>query len=741
MAVGLHDELRALLERNSVETARGALDVLLTLVSNVLRAPEDAKFRQLKLSNKVIEGKLASADGGLRLLTSLGFVETEPGIMMLPMEADLGALSHAHRAIADAIHAAEPQMLVAPGASATGARVELLIYDLSAGAARSLATSLLGIELEIIPHTGIAIFGSEYYFSGGVQVEAIGAFSARSNLPVHKSIELGHTEVPREVFDEFCEELGRERFHAEAYNLLENNCNHFSNVCAEFLLGARVPDDILDVPRRVLSTPRGQMLRPMLEAMGRPLNDSLQGAVVQDNEAQRAQTGVPSGSALPTNSSLPFSAFDVQAALAPLANTASDPTPATPIAAALASSLLAATPATAMPTEVAAAVASNGARSVTPATADTPRTSDQEPPALHTPAPAREGDAGVSDPSGASSTFPIGTSRPSQLPSSYRTPMAGGPLARASRPLLSCDGDTSIIGTRLISAAQATAADESEQLSLTRLSDHLTTSSEGVARLHTSEMETLGQLFARLIPSLRGTDLFVLLFVSRLLVPERAFARAWLHGGAIQSLVELFHLTNGAISAGAKVMGLLCVSNLIATAEGLQSLGHDVPRDVASNLVKLSLESAAQAGDANTKEAQAAAALIQNLAISLREVALCGPPVKNAHEATVDTEGQMTGISNELSILDSMRLQLLDGLTHTISVQDDAEALKRLLVALGSLVAQMLDASEWLARPLKFSSSETSQMLSRVLDSKCVTGAPQEVDAIVKEIRGMVKRL
>jgi len=163
------------------------------------------------------------------------------------------------------------------------------------------------------------VFGREYYFSGGVQREPLGAFTAHSGLPVHQTLELGRTSLPREVcagatcdlgqsrgapatltsgdlgqsrraseslgelwsvsshevFDEYCDEVGAARFSADAYSLLENNCNHFSNECAQFLLGVGIPQHILDLPRAVLASPMGQMLRPLLEAMGRPLNASL----------------------------------------------------------------------------------------------------------------------------------------------------------------------------------------------------------------------------------------------------------------------------------------------------------------------------------------------------------------------------------------------------------------------------------------------------------------------------------
>lgn len=50
----------------------------------------------------------------------------------------------------------------------------------------------------------------------------------------------------------------------ETYNLLEHNCNNFSNEAAEFLVGRGIPQKILDLPKVVLETELGRALRPML---------------------------------------------------------------------------------------------------------------------------------------------------------------------------------------------------------------------------------------------------------------------------------------------------------------------------------------------------------------------------------------------------------------------------------------------------------------------------------------------
>ena len=47
--------------------------------------------------------------------------------------------------------------------------VQLAVYDLSRGSAKTLASSLLGIDIEEIYHTGVRVYGYEYFFSSGIQ--------------------------------------------------------------------------------------------------------------------------------------------------------------------------------------------------------------------------------------------------------------------------------------------------------------------------------------------------------------------------------------------------------------------------------------------------------------------------------------------------------------------------------------------------------------------------------------------
>lgn len=153
-------------------------------------------------------------------------------------------------------------------------KVYLYVYDLSQGMAKAFSGQFLGKQIDGIWHTSIVVGGKEYYFSAGVQTAVAGhaAFG-----PPGEVIELGVTEIPSEVRDELIRDLSA-RFTLDTYNLLNNNCNNFSNELATMLTGTGIPPHILNLPAEVLSTPMGHLFRPYL--------DQLEGQLGSITEAQ-----------------------------------------------------------------------------------------------------------------------------------------------------------------------------------------------------------------------------------------------------------------------------------------------------------------------------------------------------------------------------------------------------------------------------------------------------------------------
>ena len=141
--------------------------------------------------------------------------------------------------------------------------VKIHLYDLSQGMAKSFGRMLLGKDIEGIWHTGIEVYGKEFYYGGGICQGKPKQTPYGSPI---KEIVIGTTEVPEQLFLEFLAELSP-KFTMEKYDLFSNNCNNFTNECCEFLTGKPIPEYIIGLPKEVLSTPLGKMIKPMMDQM------------------------------------------------------------------------------------------------------------------------------------------------------------------------------------------------------------------------------------------------------------------------------------------------------------------------------------------------------------------------------------------------------------------------------------------------------------------------------------------
>uniref|UniRef100_A0A7N0UGS9 PPPDE domain-containing protein n=1 Tax=Kalanchoe fedtschenkoi TaxID=63787 RepID=A0A7N0UGS9_KALFE len=173
-----------------------------------------------------------------------------------------------------------------------GYKVLLNVYDLSQGLARQLSTTFLGKAIEAIWHTGVVVYGREYYFGGGIQNAPAGSTPYGTPLRV---VDLGVTHVPQDVFEQYLQEISP-RFTAETYSLLSHNCNNFSNEIAQFLVGTGIPDYILQLPNEVLNSPMGAMILPMIQNLESTLRAGAVPQVPQFRPAAATQSPMPTAS-------------------------------------------------------------------------------------------------------------------------------------------------------------------------------------------------------------------------------------------------------------------------------------------------------------------------------------------------------------------------------------------------------------------------------------------------------------
>lgn len=141
--------------------------------------------------------------------------------------------------------------------------VKLHLYDLSQGMAKQFSGSMLGKQIDGIWHTGIVVYGREYFYGGGICDDVPG--KTPYGIPI-KTIDLGVTEIPKDMFMDFLREINP-KFLPEKYDLFKNNCNNFSDECAQFLVGEKIPSYITGLPEEVLKTPLGKMLQPTITQM------------------------------------------------------------------------------------------------------------------------------------------------------------------------------------------------------------------------------------------------------------------------------------------------------------------------------------------------------------------------------------------------------------------------------------------------------------------------------------------
>lgn len=140
-------------------------------------------------------------------------------------------------------------------------KVQLYVYDLSQGMAKLLSMQFVGKQIDGIWHTGVVVFGKEYFYSQGVNIIQPG--STHHGAPL-KIIEIGETELTQDILEDFLLE-NQNDWSAEKYHLLDHNCNDFSNLICQFLVDKSIPESITSLPTDFLTSPLGKFILPKIE--------------------------------------------------------------------------------------------------------------------------------------------------------------------------------------------------------------------------------------------------------------------------------------------------------------------------------------------------------------------------------------------------------------------------------------------------------------------------------------------
>jgi len=139
--------------------------------------------------------------------------------------------------------------------------VTLHLYDLSNGMGTKIAPFLISNDLQGVWHTGLCVFGKEYFFSRDTVFDESGATSFGKPLKV---VSLGYTlwrqsELHKYIVDEL-----KPRFHRGTYDAIDFNCNNFTNALAQYLLGKNLPDEVFNMANNLKTSTLIRTLRPVL---------------------------------------------------------------------------------------------------------------------------------------------------------------------------------------------------------------------------------------------------------------------------------------------------------------------------------------------------------------------------------------------------------------------------------------------------------------------------------------------
>ena len=81
-----------------------------------------------------------------------------------------------------------------------GCMVHLHLYDITLGMANKFSPGLFGKSIDAIWHTGIVVYGKEYFFEGGIT--CVPSATTRFGKPL-RVLFLGVTEIPQSVFEQW----------------------------------------------------------------------------------------------------------------------------------------------------------------------------------------------------------------------------------------------------------------------------------------------------------------------------------------------------------------------------------------------------------------------------------------------------------------------------------------------------------------------------------------------------------
>ena len=234
-----------------------AFEILTKLLKNIVENPNEQKFRIIKKTNVVISSKLLNVSEIVEVLEILGYAE------------GTGEQQNCYVYEGDRFESLNDCLdILSSILSNPGHKVVVYQYDLTQGMAKTMSRGLIGKQIEGVWHTGVCVFGKEYFYGGGICVGE--PKKTPYGYPV-KEIDFGYTTKTEEDLKNYIKSINSQ-FTVNTYDVLKHNCNHFTDAALFFLVGKHLPNSILKQHEEILNTPLGQFVRPLLENMSRGNN-------------------------------------------------------------------------------------------------------------------------------------------------------------------------------------------------------------------------------------------------------------------------------------------------------------------------------------------------------------------------------------------------------------------------------------------------------------------------------------
>jgi len=263
---------------NKAGGIEGTIRDMLTSPAKLNQILRNPMFKQMIASNPdMVEGFLSSMPEARETLTIYPEMREQlEAVMGRPLRfQEVPAATPSSSA-----PGSQPVAGVAGGLSSgplTALTVQAYVYDVTQGMAKGMSQMLVGKQIDCVPHTGIVVFGREYFFGGGPSVSDNPGKSVP--VPVVETMVLGETGKTRQELEAHINNVLALEHNESNYNLLNHNCNHYASDVTKFLLdGKGLPDRIVNFGQDALDTPQGQQLRVMIEGMERNMRQSAGGS-------------------------------------------------------------------------------------------------------------------------------------------------------------------------------------------------------------------------------------------------------------------------------------------------------------------------------------------------------------------------------------------------------------------------------------------------------------------------------